>query len=168
MVGKKVEWEQAKAMLAVGQSVQCRVVQHQPFGILVSVNDRSLSGVIERVRMERDGFRTPDDYPPVGSTVDAAILGFRDWSQQIELALEPSGRTGTVECMEEELLEVGLRFGPEHQLEFFGIDEVNERIRSGERVKAIEKGRALMTKSGENDHAVNIRFEGFSILVVLE
>lgn len=67
----------------------------------------------------------------------------------------------------EELVEVGLRITNEAKLGFFGIDEVNERIRSGMTVKAIEKGRALMTKSGETEETVRMKFEGFSIVVVL-
>jgi len=67
---------------------------------------------------------------------------------------------------QEEVIEVGLRLA-EGKLEYFGVDEVNTRIASGKTVKAIEKGRALMAKSGEGSESVRVRFEGFSILVVL-
>lgn len=69
---------------------------------------------------------------------------------------------------EEQLIEIGLRIGASRELDFFGLDEVNERLQSGMTVKAIEKGRALMTESSETDDSVRVKFEGFSVLVVLE
>ncbi len=66
----------------------------------------------------------------------------------------------------EKMIEVGLRL-TNGKLEFFGVDEVNTRIASGKTVKAIEKGRALMVKSSEGSESVSVRFEGFSMLVVM-
>lgn len=69
---------------------------------------------------------------------------------------------------QEKLIEVGLRIGDGKNLDFFGLDEVNELLQSGMSVKAIEKGRALMTKSSEGQDSVKVKFDGFSVLVVLE
>ena len=69
---------------------------------------------------------------------------------------------------EEKLVEVGLRMDESNKLDFFGLDEVNELIQSGMAVSAVEKGRALMTKSGESAESVRVKFEGFSVLVALQ
>ncbi len=76
---------------AIGNVINCEVVQHAPFGVLVVIDDEETSGILERIRMEQDGFNTPDDYPPVGTKISAKVLGIRDWSNQVELALEIGG-----------------------------------------------------------------------------
>ncbi len=76
-----------QAGFAVGSVIKCKVIEHAPFGVLVAIGDKLTSGIVERIRMEQDGFNTPDDYPPVGSTVNATVLGIREWSNQVELAL---------------------------------------------------------------------------------
>lgn len=68
---------------------------------------------------------------------------------------------------QEYVCEVGLRVDDAGRLTFFGIDEVNERIRGGMVVKSIDKGRALMAKVTESAGSVRVRFEGFSIAIVL-
>jgi ribosomal protein S1 len=80
-------WDQAKATIAIGDKVSCTVTGHYPFGVLVSLECLPLWGVIERIGMGKAGFRTPEEYPPVGSVIEAAVLGFRDYSRQIELVL---------------------------------------------------------------------------------
>lgn len=89
-----VSWDQVKALFAVGDTISCIVTDHCPFGVLVSLEQVPAAGVIERIRMHRDGFQTPDDYPPVGSVIKAIVLGFRDYSQQVELAM-PKNETAS-------------------------------------------------------------------------
>ncbi len=148
--------------LVVGKNVDCEVTEHRPFGVMVWIPELRMTGIIERIRMEQDGFTAPDDYPRVGSRISAKILGVRDWSKQVELALDLRRNSKS------ELLEVGLRMSGAGKLEFFGIDEVNQKIADGFQVEAIEKGRALMKKSGETEETVKLRFEGFSIAVLLK
>ncbi len=66
------------------------------------------------------------------------------------------------------IVEVGLRIDENGKLGFFGLDEVNERIKTGKKVSSLEEGRALMKKSGETEDTVKVKFEGFSIAVVIE
>lgn len=69
---------------------------------------------------------------------------------------------------QEKLIEIGLRIDDGKNLDFFGLDEVNELLQSGMFVKAVEKGRALMSKSSEDQDSVKVKFDGFSVLVVLQ
>jgi ribosomal protein S1 len=80
-------WEQVKRKMKIGDSISCIVTNHQPFGILVKVEEPPIWGVIERIGMSKQGFRTPDEYPPVGSIIFATLLGFREGSRQLELGL---------------------------------------------------------------------------------
>ena len=74
--------------IKIGDIVTCEVVKHAPFGVFVCVSEK-LDGIIERIQMERDGYKTPNEFPPVGSTVRGEVIGFREWSHQVEVALPP-------------------------------------------------------------------------------
>jgi len=168
MVNNLEGWNNAKTELEVGTSVDCEVVQHAPFGVFVTVGTNRISGIIERVRMNQDGFRTPDDFPPIGSVVRATVLGFRDWNNQVELALVRKEAVDGQDSAPDQFIEVGLRFGKDGKLLFFGLEQINEMIADGKKVKRIEEGRAIMVKSWESSETVTMRFEGFSVLVVIQ
>lgn len=80
-------WDNAKRAFPVGSSVEAVVTAHKPLGMLVDIC--GFWGVVERIAMERDGFRTPAEYPPVGAHVACMVLGFREWCRQFELGLRP-------------------------------------------------------------------------------
>ena len=84
----KRDWNVIKDALPIGSSVDVVVTQRMPFGLIVAVED-SAPGVLERIQMERLGYKTPDDYPTIGDTIKCKVLGFRDWSEQIEVGLRP-------------------------------------------------------------------------------
>ena len=168
MINNPEEWKNAKTELEVGTSVDCEVVQHAPFGVFVTVGTNRISGIIERVRMNQDGFQTPEDFPPIGSVVKATVLGFRDWNNQVELALAKRESTDGQDSAPDQCIEVGLRFGKDGKLLFFGLEQINEMIADGRKVKRIEEGGAIMVKSGESSETVTMRFEGFSVLVVIQ
>jgi hypothetical protein len=65
-------------------------------------------------------------------------------------------------------VEVGLRIDLNTGLSPFGTDEVNELIRRGGRVVALEPGGAIMRKLGENKGNVSLTLSGFSIKVRIE
>ncbi len=83
MADDQVAW---RAGIKAGELVNCRVIRHVPFGFFVAL-DESREGIVERIQMERDGYKTPDEYPSVGSAIEGIVLGFRDWSQQVEVGL---------------------------------------------------------------------------------
>jgi len=93
------QWENAKCSLAIGETVACVVTHHCPFGILVILEQiPDVWGVIERIGMENDGYRTPEEYPPVGSELAATVVGFRDYSLQVELTMLKRMGGGDEQC----------------------------------------------------------------------
>lgn len=160
-------WEETKTKISIGDTVACVVREHHPFGILVSLTDVPSGGVIERIGMEADGYHTPDEYPAIGSVINATVLGFRDHSRQVELVMPGKGTESGRQTLSEELVEVGLRMGDDGQLMFFGVESVNRMLINGGVVSRIEKGRAIMIKSGESQSHVKIQFRGFSVLVAV-
>lgn len=78
--------------VGIGDVVECRVEKHAIFGVFVSV-DEKIDGIVERIQMEQVGYDTPRDYPPVGSVIKGRVLGFRDWSHQVEIGLFPKTHT---------------------------------------------------------------------------
>ena len=63
---------------------------------------------------------------------------------------------------------IGLRYTEGKGFEFFGIEEVNSCLRRGAAVLAIEDGKAIMVKAGEDNETVRLRLGGFSLDVVVE
>lgn len=80
-------WEQVQKQFKVGDSIACVVTSHQPFGLLVEIEEPPIWGVIERIGMSKQGYVTPEEYPPVGSKICGILLGFREKSRQLELKL---------------------------------------------------------------------------------
>ncbi len=64
--------------------------------------------------------------------------------------------------------EVGIHIHPKEGIRFVGIDEVNQHIRSGYRVAAIEPGVALMDKLDVEGGDVQFTLTGCTVKVVLE
>ncbi len=167
MVNRIEEWETAKSNIGIGATLNCVVVRHEPFGLFVSVENTTAVGLIERVRLVQDGYSTPTDFPQIGSHIKATVLGFRDYSQQIELAIPRKGNTPERPISAEAMVEVGLRIGVDGQLNFFGVEEINQMLASGKSVQRIEKGDALVVKSGESADRVKIQLTGFSVKVIV-
>lgn len=78
------DWETTKSILHIGDRVLVRITQRKPFGLLV-VSEKFSWGVIERIGMEKSGYSLEDF--DVGKVVNAVVVGFRDWSSQVELQL---------------------------------------------------------------------------------
>jgi hypothetical protein len=60
-------------------------------------------------------------------------------------------------------IEVGIRIDMHKGLSFFGTEEVNDVLRRGGRVVAVEPGGAIMQKTGENAGNVQLTLSGFSL-----
>jgi hypothetical protein len=65
-------------------------------------------------------------------------------------------------------IEVGIRIDLHEGIAFFGTEEVNELIRQGKRIVAIEPGGAIMRKLGEEGGNVSLTLSGFSLKVKIE
>jgi hypothetical protein len=70
---------------AAGDEVTVRIAERQPFGLLVKVGELELNGVIERIGLVKAGYVF--DRFEVGQSIQAVVVGLRDWSNQIELRL---------------------------------------------------------------------------------
>ena len=162
------DWEITKARTEIGSAVDCVVVRHEPFGVFVSIENTNATGLIERVRMNQDGYNTPNDYPQIGSHIRATVLGFRDWSKQIELALTRKVANSEETSDLDTSLEVGLRITDSGELAFFGIDDVNSRLLAGKQVIRVQEGRTIMKKAGESSDGVKLRLIGFSVVIVVQ
>ena len=65
-------------------------------------------------------------------------------------------------------IEVGVRIDMHEGLSFFGTEEVNDLLRQGGRVVAVEPGGAIMRKLGEEAENVRLTLSGFSLKVKIE
>lgn len=169
MLNSDDDWKKACTSLRRGDVVSCTVTGHHQFGMLVVLDDIPVWGVIERIGMGKAGYNTPDDYAPVGSRLNATVVGFRDLSRQIELALPPKKLVRQAERKETPLsVEVGVRFQSDGSLEYFGLDDVNSAIDRGMSVKKIEEGSAIFMKSTTTESSVTIKLSGFTITIILD
>ena len=91
----KDEWERRKNSLSVGQLVIGVVVHHATFGVFVDLGE-GLLGLIEVFEMPGGKEITTDDYPKLGSTVPAQVLGFKDHDREVILSMKrtPERDTG--------------------------------------------------------------------------
>jgi len=165
-------WETVKQTLAVGARVRCRVKEHHPFGIFTTLAGCPFDGLIQITDFKDVGRMTPTEYPPLGSEVEAVVLGFKERGRQIWLGVKPSqlSKAGDADATDavRKVVPVGLRYTEGKGFEFFGIEEVNSHLRRGAAVIAIENGKAIMVKAGEADEMVRLRLGGFSLDVVVE
>jgi ribosomal protein S1 len=83
-------WDRVKARLVPGSCVQGTVQKHFPFGVFVDIPGIPFKGLIQVVDFRDEGAMTADEYPPVGSDIEAVVLGFRDSNKQIWLGMRPS------------------------------------------------------------------------------
>lgn len=65
-------------------------------------------------------------------------------------------------------IELGIRIRAGEGICFFGTKEVNELIRRGARVVAIEPGDAILNKINEDDDNVRLVLGGCNIRVILD
>lgn len=62
---------------------------------------------------------------------------------------------------------IGLRISRDAGISYFGIDEVNEALKAGKQVVALERGDAMFHKAGEDEVNVRLVLSGFTIKVIL-
>ena len=69
------DWENLKKTIPAGAKVRGKVTHHFPFGIFVSIEDVPFVGLVEIPKFKDSGRMTPEEYPPIGSVIDAIVLG---------------------------------------------------------------------------------------------
>jgi hypothetical protein len=62
--------------------------------------------------------------------------------------------------------EIGIRINLETGLAFFGVEEVNQRIASGQRVLEIRPGGAIMTETGSKGENAALTLSGCQFQVI--
>ncbi|WP_435010734.1 S1 RNA-binding domain-containing protein [Tundrisphaera lichenicola] len=92
-------WEEAKQRFPTGMLVTGVVVEHRPFGIFVDLADPVALGLVQIVDFVDRGGMTPELYPPIGSTVEAVVLGHTEIRRrQVWLGMKPSQLKGLIEA----------------------------------------------------------------------
>jgi ribosomal protein S1 len=83
-------WARLKARIARGDFLEGRVTSHHPFGVLLDIGEPGVSAVIQITEFETKGVMTPEEFPALGTTVRARVIGFRDSHRQVSLTLKPA------------------------------------------------------------------------------
>jgi ribosomal protein S1 len=82
-------WAHLSEVLPVGRVVAGRVVGHRPFGIFVDIN-LPFPGLVQITDFKDESAMNPNEYPGVGTLVEATVLGFKDTGRQVWLGMKPS------------------------------------------------------------------------------
>jgi ribosomal protein S1 len=83
-------WNQIKETLPIGTLVSCAVIQHAPFGVFVSIPAVPFDGLIQITDFKDEGRMTPAEFPAIGTSLKAVVLGFKETGRQIWLGVKPS------------------------------------------------------------------------------
>lgn len=90
MSDSRSAWDMLKTTLIPGSIVQGAIRQHWPFGVFVDIRGIPFVGLIQITDFTDEGIMTPDEFPPIGSPVEAVVLGFKETGNQIWLGVKPS------------------------------------------------------------------------------
>lgn len=83
-------WMAIKRSITIGAMVRGAVVRHEPFGVFVSIEGVSFPGLIQITDFKDSARMTPQEYPPLGTTMSAVVLGYQKGTKQIWLGVKPS------------------------------------------------------------------------------
>jgi ribosomal protein S1 len=84
-------WNQIKSKYRLGELIHGTVEHHAPFGILVSLNDDIVRGLVQITDFVDSGDMTPEMYPDIGSPIGAVVVGYtEDDRNQVWLSVKPS------------------------------------------------------------------------------
>jgi|SRR6516225_5700129 ribosomal protein S1 len=94
MIKSETTWDELKSTHPVGSKIRGTVLRHTPFGIFVAIPGSPFDGLVQITDFKDSGRMTPDEYPPVGSPIEAIVLGFKENGKQIWLGMKPSQLRG--------------------------------------------------------------------------
>ena len=83
-------WEELKKSLPVGSMVSGIATRQPPFGVFVKITGVSFDGRIQITDFKDTGRMTPDEFPAIGTSLQAVVLGFKEDERQIWLGVRPS------------------------------------------------------------------------------
>ena len=85
------DWEETKHRIKLGSRLQGVVIEHKPFGIFVDIGDPVAIGLVQIIDFRDEAPMIADDYPALGSIVEAIIIGFTDARRkQVWMTMKPS------------------------------------------------------------------------------
>jgi small subunit ribosomal protein S1 len=79
------DWNEAKWNHPQGRSVDGTVTRVEPYGVWIDLGI-GFVGLLLVTEMAGDGPKQLDDYPQVGSTVTATVIGYNDERTQFVLS----------------------------------------------------------------------------------
>jgi ribosomal protein S1 len=89
-------WDEAKQRFPAGSRVRGTVTAHRPFGVFVDLGDPEALGLVQITEFLDEGRMTPEEYPPLGASIEAVVLGHTDGRRkQVWLGVRPSQLRGT-------------------------------------------------------------------------
>jgi len=83
-------WIDAKYRLPIGTLVWGTVASHESFGVFVDFDDTAYRGLIAIPDFKDEGRMEMEEYPAVGTRLEAVILGHKEHEQQIWLGIKRS------------------------------------------------------------------------------
>ncbi len=90
MIESETSWDELNDTLRVGTRVRGTVARHAPFGMLAFIPGIPFDGLVQITDFKDSGRMTPSEYPPLGSLIEAVVLGFKETGNQIWLGMKPS------------------------------------------------------------------------------
>jgi hypothetical protein len=164
-------WDEIKESLPIGSMVSCVATRHAPFGVFVRITGVPFDGLIQITDFKDMGRMAPDEFPAIGTSLKAVVLGFKETGRQIWLGAKPSqidnADRKTQGSNVPRKMSVGLRIRPDSGFEFFGIDEVNSLLKQGAKIIEVEPCEAIMTRVGETEEKLRVQLGTFSVNLVL-
>ncbi|WP_165231764.1 S1 RNA-binding domain-containing protein [Aquisphaera insulae] len=83
-------WDEARRRFPIGSRVRGTVIDHRPFGIFVDRGVSEILGLVQVTDFRDEGRMTPDQYPPIGATIEEIVLGHTsEQRKQVWLEVKP-------------------------------------------------------------------------------
>lgn len=159
------QWQRVVSELSVGQKVNCYVVEHHIWGVLLRIESCHGVAIIERIVLNKRGYRTPEDYPSIGARVVATVLGFRRQMRQVELDPPSPDNKSPGWSTSRVVRNIALRREPEGRLLSEGISVVNQMISDGFRISRLSDVSVICEKVNSNADFVEMKISGFSMKI---
>ena len=86
---KNDSWDTLKKSGINGKIISGIVIKHETYGVILDLGC-DFEGIIQITDFKDEGIMTFDDYPKIGSEIQAKVLGFKDYGCQIWLGVKPS------------------------------------------------------------------------------
>ena len=83
-------WESVKQRLSIGSRVRCVVTQQRNFGVFVRIEGIQFEGLIHITDFKDAGPMSAEEFPALGSELEAVVMIFNDEARKLRLGVKPS------------------------------------------------------------------------------